>query len=95
MPRSGLIAAVALVCLTGSANAQSNMPQFQHWLNGQMSQAMRNYHEGVRIYNSVPRNQRLDYKCAHGDRRACWLHQQQLNNANRYMSQHYRNLGHY
>ena len=70
-----------------------DMQTFLNNLNRQMSTANQHYRAGVGIYNSVPYYEKLDYKCAHGDARACWLHQQQLNNANNYMARHYQSLG--
>jgi hypothetical protein len=77
----------------GTAVHAQDMQTFLSNLNRQMSVANQNYRAGVRIYNSVPFYEKLDYKCAHGDTRACGLHQQQLNNANNYMSRLYQSLG--
>jgi hypothetical protein len=62
------------------------MQTFSFNLNRQMSTAYGHYRASVNIYNSVPVRRRLDYRCADGDMRACWLHQKQLENANRYMT---------
>ena len=95
MTRLAVVAVIALMCVWGGESRAQSMPQFQYWLNGQMQQAYRHYNEGVRTYRSVPPQRRLDYKCAHGDQRACYVHQKQLDNANEYMRRHYRNLGSY
>jgi hypothetical protein len=71
-----------MVTFCGLAHAQ-DMQTFLNNLNGQMSSAYNHYRAGVNIYNSVPPWERLDYKCANGDMRACWLHSQQLENAGR------------
>ena len=78
----------------GTAVQAQDMQTFLSNLNRQMSVANQNYRAGVKIYNNVPFYEKLDYKCAHGDVRACGLHQQQLNNANNYMSRLYQRLGH-
>jgi hypothetical protein len=74
------------------AKAQ-DMQTFLNNLNRQVGTAYQHYYAGRNIYDSVPVEQRLDYRCAMGDGQACWLHQQQLNNANAYMARHYRSLG--
>lgn len=79
---------LGVLALSGTAHAQ-DMQTFLNSLNRQMSTAYGHYRAGVNIYNSVPPWQRLDYKCNHGDMRACKLHQMQLENADRYMSLHY------
>lgn len=94
--RSLVICGVTL-CMTlpfsvTEARAQ-DMQTFLNNLNRQMAGANQNYRAGVNIYNRVPFYEKLDYKCAHGDARACSLHQQQLNNANDYMARHYQSLG--
>ena len=87
-----LVLVAALVLASASVLAQ-DMPTFLRNLNRQMGQAQAHYRAGVNIYNRVSVQDRLDYKCAMGDQRACWLHQQQLENADRYMTRHYQGLG--
>jgi hypothetical protein len=77
----------------GAEGKAQDMQTFLNNLNRQMSSANQHYRAGIAIYNSVPYYKKLDYKCAHGDARACSLHQQQLNNANNYMARHYQSLG--
>lgn len=77
----------------GGIGQAQDMPTFLRNLNSQMSTAYGHYRAGVQTYRSVPVQNRLDYKCLHGDKRACYVHQKQLDNANEYMARHYRSLG--
>jgi hypothetical protein len=92
--RFGVAVCVVLCMLAFGETAKAqDMQTFLFNLNQLTSTAYGHYIAGVNIYNSVPVWQRLDYKCANGDMRACLLHQKQLENAYRYMAYHYRNLG--
>jgi hypothetical protein len=82
------------VLALGSTEARAqDMQTFLRNLNNQTAIAQGHYRAGLDIYNRVPVQQRLDYKCYMGDMLACWVWQKQIENANRYMARHYRNLG--